>query len=727
MVIHRRTMQPLHSGQKRSRRGTTLAMMALSLVVILGMVAFALDVGYLVLVRTQLQIAADAGALAAAATTNLPHDEMLAEASHFVSRHAAGGESVELRSEDVEYGTWDTDTRHFTPTDSISNAVRITTRRDTAANGKAPLFFARIFGLSDFEATASAVAMANPRDIAFVVDLSGSMNDDTEPCWATGEINTTFASEGYPNIGNALLEHVYEDFGFGAFPGQLEYLGAPWGVAKNKYAYAELTKDGGPLTLSSVPKRYRILVGDAELTRKKKAYSAIIDYQIARMMPAAKPAADSSANYAYWEKYLDYLIRPAKVWTYVPPPPAPPPPPPSGDPPPPPPPPQPPPPPPPPKPPIGRFSPEGNGGWFAAWLADPRQRCGPVAPYRLAEVRLAMVPHGMQSVLLGQLLLGADPGTPPENRGWLPPRQDGDRIYRFNNPNRSTFPAASRSVPYGFRNWIGYRTYVQFMMDHGRDLKPENEQYVPLSQYSPHCPWHSEGTAGGTFSFPPRTQPMHAARRALIAAIQVVKERNSLLSDPSRGDWVSIISFDTLKGDSPLIEQPLTADYDEAMQACTNLQAVGDKGATTASEAGLMAAREHIRPASQGGQGREVTNKVVVLLTDGVPNLYVNSPETIDQFMNENPSDDFYQTGEYWYDATLMLAMQIQSSHWHLFPVGVGLGTNYSFMDRLARLGGTANDNGQSTRGSGNPAEYEERLSEIFRDIITTPQVRIVQ
>ena len=50
-----------------------------------------------------------------------------------------------------------------------------------------------------------------------------------------------------------------------------------------------------------------------------------------------------------------------------------------------------------------------------------------------------------------------------------------------------------------------------------------------------------------------------------------------------------------------------------------------------------------------------------------------------------------------------------------------------SYMDRLARLGGTADGGGQSPRGSGNPAEYEQRLSDIFRDIITTPQVRLVQ
>ena len=282
-------------------------------------------------------------------------------------------------------------------------------------------------------------------------------------------------------------------------------------------------------------------------------------------------------------------------------------------------------------------------------------------------------------------------------------------------------------MPKGFRNQIGYRTYVQFMLDHGRDLQPVKKQYTPISRYSPDCPWHAEATAGGTFSFPPRTQPVHAVRRALIAAIQVIKERNQNISDLTQRDWVSIVVFDTLSGGGPIIEQPLTGDYDAAMEACTRLQAVGDKAATTATEAGMLTAKEHVRPTDQGGKGRMAANKVVVLLTDGMPNLYVSSPSEIDKFMADNPSGDYYQTGEYWFDAPLMQTAAMQMDKWHVFPVGVGLGCDYDFMDRMARLGGTDNDGGQSARGSGNPAEYEKRLSEIFEEIISNPQIRLVQ
>lgn len=715
--------------RKHARRGATLVLASLLIVMMLGMVAFAVDMGYIVLVRTQLQVAADSAAMAAAASMGLPREELMAVARQYAGYHSAGGRPVQLEPEDVKYGTWDTETRSFRPSDSPGNAIRVTSRTDETTGGRAGLFFGKIFGKESFTQRASAVAMANPRDIAFVVDLSGSMNDDTEPCWASGAINEKFASDGYPTIGSQLMQQLYDDFGYGSFPGELGYLGEPWGARQDKYAYAELTKDGGPLTAKRVPSKYRIKSSDDERTRKRKAYSAIIDRQIARLMPGATPAADSSENYAYWEKYLDYVIQPVKVASYS-----------SGtkwgssrksgkkarsssgnrgksgggsatQ---------------PPKRTVGGLGPDPECPWYAAWMADPRHRGAPGPAARPLDLHLAMAPGGSAG-LMPRLLLGAAPGTPPQGRGWLPPGQDGDRISSFNNPNPSTFPGVSSGVPRWFRNRIGYLTYVQFMVDHGRDLKPVGDRYVPLSHYSRFCPWHAEETAGGVFRFPPRAQPMHAARRSLIAAMEVVRQRNASIVNPTQRDWVSVITFDSLRGGGPVVQQPLTADYEAAMESCTSLQAVGDKGASTATETGMIEAREHLRPQREGGAGRSSTNKVVVLLTDGVPNLYSSHPSEIDAFIAQSESTDFYSGGAYWYDAPLMQAAAMQAHGWSTFPVGVGLGTDYDFMDRLARLGGTANEDGQSARGTGNPVDYEQRLTQIFEQIITNPKVRLVE
>ncbi len=217
-------MQPKTATKRRSRRGAVVILAALLAVFLLGMIAFAVDIGYIVLVRTQLQATADSAALAAAGSMNDTAADMVAVAQKFAAFNIVTGRPAALRSSDVEPGTWDTNTRIFTPSESLGNAVRVTVRTDRTTGGETPLFFGKIFGKESVSLQASAVAMANPRDIAFVVDLSGSMNDDTEPCWASDAIDSTFSSAGYSGIGSKSMQNLYDDFDFGVYPGSLEYL-----------------------------------------------------------------------------------------------------------------------------------------------------------------------------------------------------------------------------------------------------------------------------------------------------------------------------------------------------------------------------------------------------------------------------------------------------------------------------------------------------------------------
>ena len=620
------------------------------------------------------------------------------------------------------------------------------------------MFFAKMLGRKSFSMSASAVATANPRDIVFVVDLSGSMNDDTEPAWASGEVDKMFGPLGYAGIGKSLMQDVYKDFGYGAYPGVSVYVGQPLGVSKDKFAYAEMTKDKGPLSKTSIPAQYRIKSTDNEATRKKKAYSWIIDNQIAVIMPNAKPMPNSSTNYAYWEKYLDYIVLPVTITaptkpttgtgssgggssgtgssgsgssgsgsngkggTTTPPvvvpklPPVP-------------------------KPPIG-YQPINPGrGWAVARQAD-RARAFLLKTDRNAHTMFLPSASADRLIQSQQFQLAffhdddADddhtvypPGTPPLTRGALPASQNADRITGFNNPNTSTFPGASASVPASYRNWIGYLTYTQFMMDYGRDLQPVAGQYVPLSVLSPDCPLHAEGTAGGTFSFPLREQPMHAARRSLIAGLQVMKDRNMSIANLNQRDWAGVITFDAIKkGTGAKLQFALSGDYDAAMQACTKIQPVGDKGSSTATDSGLEMALKHLKPVKDGGGAREDTNKDVILLTDGVPNAHSSPAGDVLQFIQDAAdSSEFYNTGATWMDAALMKTAQLRANKIRVFPVGVGGGCDYNFMDRVARLGGTADAAGRSPRGSGNPADYELRLQKTFEAIITNPQVRLVQ
>jgi hypothetical protein len=179
-----------------------------------------------------------------------------------------------------------------------------------------------------------------------------------------------------------------------------------------------------------------------------------------------------------------------------------------------------------------------------------------------------------------------------------------------------------------------------------------------------------------------------------------------------------------------VLKQSLTSNYDTAMQACTTLQAVSDSAMSTATETGLIAAQNHIKPASQGGAGRENTQKVVVLLTDGMANLKTSSNSAVSTYRTGHTNSNFYggtTSTDYASDAALMQTNTLQSGGWLLYAVALGLGADYDFMDRMARMGDTANDDGQAPRTSGDPSAYEAELTAIFRNIIESPHVHLVQ
>lgn len=706
-----------------NRRGMILVLGVILLVAVFAFVAFTVDIGHMAVVRTQLQGAADAAALGSAQDIPSGGPVVRNSAKSLGALNSAAGEAVAIADADVELGFYDFAAKTFIVNPSAPNAVRVTAR---VTDKK--LFFAPILGTDSFDMSASCIGMLNPRDVVFVVDLSGSMNDDTEPCWATEALTEKYTPLGYPTVANDLMQVIYTDLGFGSFPGNTEYLAASLGIAENDYAYAELTKDDGVLTGTGVAATYRILNTDDEPTRKQKAYRWIIDYQIATVMPNAKPTPDSTTNFAYWEKYIDYICDGAYV----------------GEPPP----------------------PTGGGGGTTSPPTTPPGPTGPTPPPTIGFFQR----HSLDSVLKPALfasaygrrsflssassslmfspgpLASSYPGCP--RRGGYTymylPQLDSDRIHRFNNPNTASFPTGT--VPWGWRNWIGYRTYVQFMMDWGRERSPEFANSgnsnpaltgkTPLSVLSPDCPFHEEDTAGGKFMFPPRSQPMHSVRRALIAGINLIRNRNALVAGGS-GDRVSIVTFDGRDGwHAPQIVLPLTDDYQAAMTACTTLQAAGDIGATTSTESGVDLARTHLlakttisNPADDptGPQGRKFTSKVIVLLTDGMPNSWDMEQTVLDDYISSNGNANFYPTGYDWFNSVLAQTQQFyKDQRGKLYSVGMGLGTDYDFMDRIARIAST-DSNGLSPRGTGNPAQYEQQLINTLESIINSPGSRMVE
>ena len=151
-----------------------------------GMAALAVDTGLMYSSKAELQNAADAAALAAASQLGTTTDAQAmagAEAAAFSSLNKVAGNYSDLMQSDVVFGhaVLNGTKFDFNPGDLPYDAVRVTLRRDqTAADGPVSMLFGKALGVEGANLQASATAMLTPRDISIVIDLSGSMNDDTE-------------------------------------------------------------------------------------------------------------------------------------------------------------------------------------------------------------------------------------------------------------------------------------------------------------------------------------------------------------------------------------------------------------------------------------------------------------------------------------------------------------------------------------------------------------------
>lgn len=154
------------------RRGALVVLAAIMLCVVVSFVALSVDLGYVCSVKTDLQAAADSGALAGSGVVLEGEGKAIATAERF-ARYNLDNPGVKTGGKqivEVELGHWDYAKRKFFPGRKPADAVHVTTRVDNSS-----LFFARAIGRGMFSSEASAIAAYRPRDIMLVLDVSGSM------------------------------------------------------------------------------------------------------------------------------------------------------------------------------------------------------------------------------------------------------------------------------------------------------------------------------------------------------------------------------------------------------------------------------------------------------------------------------------------------------------------------------------------------------------------------
>ena len=204
-----------------TRRGTILVLSAALMVMVFGFLAFTVDIGYLTLVRTQLQNAADAAATAGAHGLTVSPAEARDAAFEVAMANPVAGLTVQIdKATDIELGQWDSTTRTFVKMSSEeedkANAVRVTITMSKAEGTEIDLFFSPVIGTKEAEMEISAIATFKPRDVVLSLDFSASMNDDSEirNMWSLGvaaiEANLLqiYQEMGSPTYGNMQWEPV---------------------------------------------------------------------------------------------------------------------------------------------------------------------------------------------------------------------------------------------------------------------------------------------------------------------------------------------------------------------------------------------------------------------------------------------------------------------------------------------------------------------------------------
>lgn len=142
----------------RDERGSIVALVAISLVVLLGMGGLALDSGWAYIRKAQLSRAVDAGALAAARTLRTGRDEARQQA---LAVAVANG--VPLGTGGIDY------TLQFGNNGRGEETVSMTASRPV------PTLLMRVLGFDLVRVRSAAVAAVKPVDLVLVLDQSGSL------------------------------------------------------------------------------------------------------------------------------------------------------------------------------------------------------------------------------------------------------------------------------------------------------------------------------------------------------------------------------------------------------------------------------------------------------------------------------------------------------------------------------------------------------------------------
>jgi Flp pilus assembly protein TadG len=263
---------------RRNRSGAVAVLALCLMIVMLGVIALAVDIGYMVYVDTELQRTADAAAIAATwklvelRGTAQPLDstalaDIRSAAGRYAGLNRVANATISLTSDDTCIGQLP---YPFSANSNLSfddptrfNAVKVRVRKTSSQNGSVALFFARVLGVStcDMEREAMAAFIDSPKGIRVpynnenVQMLPFALDSDTWGKLKRGEVTEAnlypdstslpAGNRGTVDIGspNNSTADISRQIRYGVSPSDLAYLGGT--LALNDAGVLYLNGDTG--------------------------------------------------------------------------------------------------------------------------------------------------------------------------------------------------------------------------------------------------------------------------------------------------------------------------------------------------------------------------------------------------------------------------------------------------------------------------------------------------
>ncbi len=170
-----------NSSRVSTRQGALVVFLAVGLSVFAIFSAVAINTAYIQCSRTELRTMVDAAAKAAGQRLNTGGSEAEArqKAIEIAAMNKIAGKSYTLNPEAVVFGRASRQQNgiyEFSQGGWPVNAVKVRAERSKAnSNGAIPTFLGSVLGVPSFEIGESATTVKSDRDIALIVDRSGSM------------------------------------------------------------------------------------------------------------------------------------------------------------------------------------------------------------------------------------------------------------------------------------------------------------------------------------------------------------------------------------------------------------------------------------------------------------------------------------------------------------------------------------------------------------------------